>query len=942
MKPFEFLDRHIGPREADISSMLQDFSARNLDDFMQQSVPAEVLNVKKLDLPPPLSEHQLIEHLRDLAKQNKVFKNYIGQGFFECLPLGVTNRHIIKNPVWYTAYTPYQSELAQGRLEALLNFQTIMSDLTGMDLANASLLDEGSAVAESVIMALRVQENEKKTLFVDQNTWPHILSVLKTRMGSLGIKIQQGSLLKEEPSEDVFAVFFQYPFGDGSLVNMKKQIQKWKDKNVLILVSCDLLASCLVQPPGEWGADIVVGSAGRLGLPLFYGGPHPAFLSTRKHFASYIPGRIVGVSKDRHGSSAFRLALQTREQHIRRERATSNICTSQVLPAVLVSMYAVYYGPEGLKKIAQSIHKQTCYLYRRLSQLGFSLSSSFFDTLSLHLTSDQKDQIKILTESQGINLGYCKNVVNISVGEGRTQKDMDELVQIFETIKSSSSSTLSKEHGLPASLIRSSSYLTHEVFHKHHSETQLVRYIHYLQNKDLSLTHSMIPLGSCTMKLNAVTELQSMTWRGFSDIHPFCPAGQVKGSLTIFKELEDFLCEITGFKAFCLQPNAGSQGEYAGLMTFRHYHESIGEGSRHICLIPSSAHGTNPASAQVAGLKTVTIKCDDEGNINIEDLKKKLQEFSKSLSSLMLTYPSTCGIFEEDISQICQMVHEHGGLVYFDGANMNALTGLCQPALLGMDAGHLNLHKTFCIPHGGGGPGAGPIGVVEKLKPFLPSHSFLNQNSKLNLNSSPFGNAGVLSIPWAYIRMMGYKGLRKASQMAILNANYIKKKLEPHYRILFMGMNQNVAHECIIDLRKFKYSAGISVTDVAKRLMDYGFHAPTVSWPVPGTMMIEPTESEDKEELDRFCDALISIRKEIQDVVDKKVDVKNNILKNAPHTLQDLKMEKWAFPYTKKQACYPMDYLDHKKFWPASSRVEEAFGDINLFCSCVPTVSFEK
>ena len=938
MEQFRFVDRHIGPREEDIFLMLQDFSTKNLDDFMQKSIPSDILNVKKLSLPEPLSEHRLIHYLRDLAGQNKVFKSYIGQGFFECLSLSVTHRHIIKNPVWYTAYTPYQSELSQGRLEALLNFQTMISDLTGMDLANSSLLDESSAAAEAVIMALRINETEKKTLFVDENIWPHTLSVLKTRMNSLGIKIQKGSFIKDEPCEDVFAVFFQHPFGDGSLIDIRNHVQKWREKNILILVSSDLLASCLIQPPGEWGADVVVGSAGRMGLPLFYGGPHPAFLATRKDFSSYIPGRIVGVSKDRHCDRAYRLALQTREQHIRRERATSNICTSQVLPAVLVSMYAVYYGPRGLQKIAKSIHDKTCYLYRHLAQMGFSLSPHFFDTLSLNLTKEKKDKIKYLTQKQGINLGYNKNVVNISVGEGRNKKDMDELINLFQKI-SSSVSNLPKAYGLPSCLIRKSSYLTHEVFHKYHSETQFVRYIHSLQNKDLTLTHSMIPLGSCTMKLNAVTELQPMTWKGFSDIHPFCPSEQALGSLKIFKELEDFLCEITGFKAFCLQPNAGSQGEYAGLMIFRHYHESIGESSRHVCLIPSSAHGTNPASAKVAGLKTLTVNCDNDGSINIADLKQKLQEHSKNLSSLMLTYPSTCGIFEEGISQICQMVHAHGGLVYFDGANMNALTGLCRPALLGMDAGHLNLHKTFCIPHGGGGPGAGPIGVVEKLKPFLPSHFFWNSESKLNLSSSPFGNAGVLSIPWAYIRMMGYNGLKKASQVAILNANYIKKKLEPYYRILFTGMGQHVAHECIIDLRKFKYSAGITVTDVAKRLMDYSFHSPTVSWPVPGTMMIEPTESEDKEEIDRFCDALISIRKEIQDIIDKKVDVKNNVLKNAPHTLQDLKMEKWPFPYKKQQACYPLPYLNQKKFWPSVSRVEEAFGDINLFCSCVPSSS---
>ena len=923
MKDTVFADRHIGSNEKDISSILKELSAKNLDDFVQKSVPPEILNTKSLHLPLAFSEHQLIDHLRGVVQKNKVFKNYIGQGFFECLPLSVTNRHIIKNPVWYTAYTPYQPELAQGRLEALLNFQTLVSDLTGMDLSNASLLDEGSAAAEAALMALRM--GDKNTLFVDHHIWPQTLSVLETRMDSIGVQIQKGSFLEDEPLSDVFAVFIQYPCG--SFEDIKKHIQKWKKKNILILVSADLLACSLIQPPGEWGADIVVGSAGRMGLPLFYGGPHPAFLATRKDFSSYIPGRIVGVSRDRHKKPALRLALQTREQHIRRERATSNICTSQVLPAVLVSMYAVYHGPQGLKNIATQIHKQTCYLYNHLIKMGFSIPSYFFDTLSFDLTIDQKRKVQSLTIEKGINLGYNKNKVNISIGEGRTQKDMDELIEIFKQISSSSSATVPQQHGLPPQMIRKSEYLKYDVFNKYHSETSLVRYLYSLQNKDLTLTHSMIPLGSCTMKLNAVTEMQPMTWKGFADIHPFCPSNQVSGSLEIFKELEDFLCEITGFDAFFLQPNAGSQGEYAGLMTFRRYHQSIGEAQRNICLIPSSAHGTNPASAKVAGLKTVTVDCNNDGSIDISDLEKKVKEHSKTLSSLMLTYPSTCGIFEEDVSRICQMVHQYGGLIYFDGANMNALTGICQPARLGMDAGHLNLHKTFCIPHGGGGPGAGPIGVVEKLKPFL----------NLNISSSPFGNAGVLSIPWAYIRMMGFDGLKKASQVAILNANYIKKRLESHYRVLFKNKKGYVAHECIIDFRKFKYSAGIAVTDVAKRLMDYGFHAPTISWPVPGTMMIEPTESEDKEEIDRFCDALISIRKEIQDVEDKKLDFKNNVLKNAPHTLKDLTAEKWPFPYTKKQACYPLGYLEEKKFWPSVSRVEEAFGDINLFCSCAPS-----
>ena len=950
-----FVHRHLGSNEDEINSMLQALRVGSMDDLMKQTVPEEILNVQELKLPSALTESKLIEHLRGKADKNKVFKNYIGQGYFECIPLAVTNRNIIKNPGWYTSYTPYQAELAQGRLEALLNFQTLVCDLTGMDLANASLLDEASACAEAMTMALNIRSaSEQIDLFVDEKTWSQTLAVLETRASSLGVNIKKGSVFNLNPEsekyfEKIFAVFFQYPFADGSLSDLRSVLKELKKRNILIIVSTDLLANCLIDPPSELGADIVIGSAGRLGMSLMYGGPHAAFLSTKKEFSSFVPGRIVGVSKDRDNAKALRLALQTREQHIRREKATSNICTSQVLPAVLNSMYAVYHGPEGLKNIALSIHEQVKYLYKNLKKLNVNiLSSAFFDTLIIQLNQEQKNQIKKASESKGINFGYgFGNKINISVGEGRGKEDMDELIEIFKKCMENNSSSFSEKNkssvknesiGIPEFLKRKSAFLEHPVFNSYHSETKLIRYIHHLQSKDLSLVHSMIPLGSCTMKLNATTELQSMTWKAFADIHPFAPVDQVTGSLEIFKELEDFLCEITGFSAINLQPNAGSQGEYAGLMVFRKYHEHIGEENRNVCLIPASAHGTNPASAKMAGLKVIIVKCDSSGGIDLKDLQEKIEKHSNNLSCLMLTYPSTCGVFEKNIPEMCKLVHQHGGLIYFDGANMNALTGLCRPADLGFDAGHLNLHKTFCIPHGGGGPGSGPLGVNEKLKPFLPSHPFVNKDSKcLSVSATVYGNPGVLSIPWAYIRMMGYEGLKQASQLAILNANYIAHRLKEHYKILYTGQNNRVAHECIIDFRKFKYSCNIEVVDIAKRLMDYGFHSPTMSWPVPGTLMIEPTESEDKGEIDKFCEAMISIRKEIAEVENKKQSPKNNLLKNAPHTIRNLCQEEWNFPYSKQKACFPLNYLYKNKFWPSVSRIDEAYGDINLFCSC-PTI----
>ena len=918
--------------------MLKTLGAKNLDEFVSKAAPPEIFNIKgKLSLPDPVSEHQLIQILRKRAAQNNTFKNYIGQGFYESVPINPVKRHILKNPDWYTAYTPYQSELAQGRLEALLNFQTMVSDLTGMDLSNASLLDEASACVEAMVLAFNAAGEGKNTLFVEEKIWSSSLNTLKTRAQALSIEIQTGSLLKDEISDKTFAVLFQYPFSDGSVENLKARIQKLKKRGILVIVSADLLAHSLIEP---LPADIAIGSAGRFGLPLMYGGPHPAFLAAKKELARNIPGRLVGVSKDKYERSALRLALQTREQHIRRERATSNICTAQVLPAVMASMYAVYHGAKGLKEIASTIHQNTLYLYEGLKNLNIEiLNQTFFDTLTLKIPPEQKEKIKKRCYEKEINL-YFSDVIQIAVGEGRNKEDMDELLSIFSLTPqppfpshgeggrraSFSKGGAESAIGISRELCRKSPFLEHPVFKEHQSETRLLRYIYALKNKDLTLSHSMIPLGSCTMKLNAAVELQSMTWKGFCEVHPLAPKDQAQGSLKIFKELEEFLCEITGFSAFSLEPSSGAQGEYLSLLIFRKYHEHKGEKGRDICLIPASAHGTNPASAKAAGLKIVTVPCDKKGCIDSDQLKNLVQKHSKNLSCLMMTYPSTCGVFEEDVLKINALIHEHGGLVYFDGANMNALTGLCRPALMGFDAGHLNLHKTFCIPHGGGGPGSGPLGVSEKLKDFLGSFS---------IGSTSIGNAGVLIIPWAYIQLMGSEGLKKASQTAILNANYIREKLKPHYRILYTGSNGGSAHECIVDLRKFKYSHNIDVVDVAKRLMDYGFHAPTMSWPVPGTLMIEPTESEDKQELDRFISAMIEIKKEIEEISPKE-NPQNNVLKNAPHTIYDLTLEKWPFPYSKKKACFPLSYLEKKKFWPPVSRVKDAYGDIHLFCSCPP------
>ena len=932
-----FIKRHIGPSEQELSQILKSLKVSSLEELAQESLPEEVYNQDSFTLPPPLDEKDFLELAQSKAKKNKIFKSYIGMGYKPSITPGVIERNILENPVWYTSYTPYQAELAQGRLEALLNFQTMVSDLTGMEVANASLLDEGTALAEALALAKNANEkkSQAKKFFVDSKIFPQSLDVLKTRSAAWGWEMIQDSYKNFQGAEDVFAVILQYPDSTGSIEDIESFLQKMSSKNCFPIVASDLLSLTLLKAPGEMGAKVVVGSSQNFGIPLFFGGPHAAFFATKKDYIRLIPGRIVGVSKDRHEKQAYRLSLQTREQHIRREKATSNICTAQALLAVMASFYAVYHGPEGLKKISLKINQLTKKLYELLESFKEIqiLNKTFFDTLSFQLPSkEQTAKLYKAFQKEKINLNFANHLLSITLNEFSSAEDIKQIQNILEK-QLQPSSVKTQVLAVPKKYLRESPYLQHPVFNSYHTETELLRYIHRLQNKELSLAHSMIPLGSCTMKLNAVTELKPVSWPSFSEIHPFAPKEQSQGWQEILIELEKQLCEITGFKAFSFQPNAGSQGEYAGLLAIKKYHEAKGEQDRKLCLIPSSAHGTNPASAVMAGFKTVTVKCTKEGQIDVRELESILGKKGKHIAAMMITYPSTYGFFEEGLKEICNKIHAVGGLIYLDGANMNALLGLCKPAHLGFDVCHLNLHKTFCIPHGGGGPGVGPVGLNEKLKDFLPNHFCLKNNSKGGaLSSAPYGSAGILLISWAYIKLMGLEGLKKSAQVAIANANYIAERLKPYYRILFANKKARVAHECIIDLRKFKNKYNITVDDVAKRLIDYGFHAPTMSWPVPGTLMIEPTESESKKELDKFCAALISIRKEIdQAEKDKK---QAQLLKSAPHTLEDAMSEEWPFPYSKQKAFYPLSWLKERKFWPPVSRIENAFGDINPFCSC--------
>lgn len=945
-----FLHRHLGPTEANIQEMLGTLGLSSLDTLINATVPQAIRLNKPLDLPDHRPEQEVLEELRKMASQNKLFHSFLGMGYYDCVTPPVILRNILENPAWYTQYTPYQPEIAQGRLEALLNFQTMVADLTGLPLANASLLDEATAAAEAMSMCRAIAGQDQNRFFVAQDCHPQTIGVVQTRAKSLGLTIHLGQPDHVKWGKEKYCgILLQYPTTEGFIRDYHEVIRKAHDFGVRVVVATDLLALTLLCPPGEFGADIAIGSSQRFGVPLGFGGPHAAFLSTKEDYKRQIPGRMVGVSRDSEGRIAYRLALQTREQHIRRDRATSNICTAQVLLANVASMYAVYHGPDGLRRIAERVHGLTKILAKGLTRLGCYVTQElFFDTLQVRPNELSTEHIVSKTRDHSINLRRFKDgAFGISINETTTLTQVEQLFQVFSKDGEASFSAAELAEILDTSILtdftRTTPYLTHEVFNQYHSEHEILRYLHRLQSRDLSLVHSMIPLGSCTMKLNATAEMIPVTWPEFGRIHPFAPKDQATGYQTLFTKLEEWLAEITGFTAVSLQPNAGSQGEYAGLMVIRAYHEQQGEGKRTVCLIPDSAHGTNPASAAIAGLKTVPVGCDQQGNIDLTDLQTKASQHRHTLAALMVTYPSTHGVFEETIREVCQIVHDHGGQVYMDGANMNAMVGLCRPGDIGADVCHLNLHKTFCIPHGGGGPGMGPIAVATHLADFLPRHLACgSENEKAigPVSAAPYGSPSILPISWAFIKLMGGDGLTKATQVAILNANYMAKRLEKHYSILYSGKNGLCAHEFILDLRPFKKSSDIEVEDIAKRLMDFGFHAPTISWPVAGTMMIEPTESESKMEMDRYCEALIAIRKEIEKIEEGYFPRDDNPLKNAPHTIEAIASSEWKHPYTQEQAAFPAPWLRHYKFWPAVSRIDNAYGDRNLVCTCQPAETF--
>ncbi|QHS55657.1 aminomethyl-transferring glycine dehydrogenase [Mucilaginibacter sp. 14171R-50] len=947
----KFQQRHIAPNQADTEKMLKTVGVNSLDELIDETVPARIRLKAPLNLPAAKSEFDYLNTLRQTASKNKVFKSYIGQGYYDVIVPGVIQRNILENPGWYTQYTPYQAEIAQGRLQALLNFQTMVIDLTGMEIANASLLDEGTAAAEAMFMQYSLRKNQQATVFfVSEELFPQTIDILKTRSEPYGIKLQIGNHRTVQLTDDMFGAIVQYPAGNGAVYNYTDFANALHDKNIKLTVVADIMSLVLLTPPGEWGADIVVGSTQRFGVPMGFGGPHAAFFATKEEYKRSIPGRIIGVTIDSAGNYALRMALQTREQHIRRDKATSNICTAQALLAIMAGMYAVYHGPKGIKLIAERIHGLTVLLANSLKALGYEqLNETYFDTLKFDV-GPLGGPLHSEALNNEANLNYNGSVVTISVDETTSPEDIKTLVRFFakvkgKTLTDSNFDSLKEnvEGIIPAELQRTSAYLTHSLFNSHHSEHEMLRYIKSLEAKDLSLCHSMIALGSCTMKLNATTEMVPVTWAEFSKMHPFAPTDQVGGYMQLFDELNKWLSEITGFAAMSLQPNAGAQGEYAGLMVIRAYHNDRGDHHRNIALIPSSAHGTNPASAAMAGMKIVVVKCDDNGNIDVADMKAKAEQYKNELSCLMVTYPSTHGVFEESIIEICEIIHQNGGQVYMDGANMNAQVGLTSPANIGADVCHLNLHKTFCIPHGGGGPGMGPIGVAKHLVPYLPGHAVVDiDNGKAihAVSAAPWGSASILIISHAYIAMMGADGLTNATRYAILNANYIKTRLKDHYNVLYTGANGRCAHEMILDCRSFK-AYGVEVVDIAKRLMDYGFHAPTVSFPVAGTVMIEPTESEPKHELDRFCDAMISIRNEITDVENGISDKTDNPLKNAPHTAAVITGNDWEHPYTRQKAAYPLPYVATYKFWPSVGRVNDTYGDRTLICSCPPLSDYE-
>ena len=941
----EFIARHIGPGPADEQAMLGFLGFDSLDALSASVIPESIKGTSVLDLSAGQSEADALAAIKAIAQQNQLFKNYIGQGYYNTHTPTPILRNLLENPAWYTAYTPYQPEISQGRLEALLNFQTLISDLTGLPIANASLLDEATAAAEAMTFCKRLSKNKgSQRFFASSHCHPQTLAVLLTRAEPLGIEVVVGDEHALEDANGFFGALLQYPASNGDIFDYRELVERFHAGNALVAVAADLLALTLLSPPGEFGADVAIGSAQRFGVPLGFGGPHAAYFSTRDSFKRDMPGRLVGVSVDRHGKSALRLAMQTREQHIRREKATSNICTAQVLLANIASMYAVYHGPAGLTQIARRIHHLTAILARGLMQLGVRVEQqSFFDTLTL-ATGSATGQLHDKARAAGINLREIDDQrVGISLDETTRQADVEALWSVFQTGESSivfQALADDVAEQLPEALLRQSAILQHPVFNRYHSETELMRYLRRLADKDLALDRTMIPLGSCTMKLNAASEMIPVTWAEFGQLHPFAPAAQSQGYQLLTDELESMLCAATGYDSVSLQPNAGSQGEYAGLLAIRAYHQSRGEAHRDICLIPSSAHGTNPATAHMAGMRVVVTACDARGNVDIEDLRAKAIEHGDKLAALMITYPSTHGVFEEGIREICAIVHDQGGQVYIDGANMNAMVGLCAPGKFGGDVSHLNLHKTFCIPHGGGGPGVGPIGVKAHLAPFLPGHAALERKQGA-VCAAPFGSASILPITWMYIRMMGGEGLKRASQVAILNANYIARRLEQHYPVLYAGSNGLVAHECILDVRPLKETSGISVDDVAKRLIDYGFHAPTMSFPVAGTLMIEPTESESMEELDRFCNAMIQIREEIRAVEEGHMDRDDNPLKNAPHTAAEMVAE-WTHGYSREQAVYPLPTLLENKYWPPVGRVDNVFGDRNLVCACPSIEAYQQ
>ncbi|MAR76157.1 MAG: glycine dehydrogenase (aminomethyl-transferring) [Candidatus Marinimicrobia bacterium] len=934
----QFVDRHVGPNQEELSQMLHTIGVGSIEELIDLSIPKSIQSKEKLNVGNGISEKELIEKLKSIAEKNTIMKTYIGMGYYNCITPPVIQRNILENPGWYTQYTPYQAEISQGRLEALINFQTMVCDLTALPIANASLLDEATAAAEAMTMTYRMSK-DRNIFLVSKHCHPQTIDVLKTRSEPLGITIQ---LCDDDDfifNQNVFGSILQYPDTNGSVNNFQKLTNAAHKESAYVIIATDLMSLALLKPPGELGADVALGSSQRFGVPMGYGGPHAAFFAVKENFKRFLPGRLIGVSVDSEGNQAYRMSLQTREQHIRREKATSNICTAQVLLAIMSGMYAVYHGPKRIKEIARTIHLHTCDLATSLSKAGYEiLNDAFFDTI--RFLGPDKTKEKLLKHNINIR-EFSDGSLGISIDETVMKKDISHLLSILNV-----SHELNNISTLPSDLRRETSFLSHPVFNSYHSETEMLRYIHRLETKDLSLNTSMIPLGSCTMKLNATTEMIGVTWPEFASIHPFVPVNQAKGYKHLFDDLSNWLGDITGLPGVSLQPNSGAQGEYAGLMVIRAFHLSQGDSNRNVCLIPESAHGTNPASAIMCGMEVIVVKCDSKGNIDIEDLKNKAQKHQNNLAALMITYPSTHGVFESTVQKICKIIHDHKGQVYMDGANLNAMVGVSRVSDIGVDVCHINLHKTFAIPHGGGGPGMGPICAAKHLTSFLPSHNVIPCNTSSNaisaVSATPWGSAGVLPISWSYMALLGNEGMKKSTSIAILNANYMAKLLEDHFPILYRGENGFNAHEFIIDLRPIRKESGITDEDIAKRLMDYGFHAPTMSWPVPGTLMIEPTESESKNELDRFCSAMISIKKEINDVIEGKSDAKNNMLKNSPHTMETITKETWDHPYTREDAVFPAPWLREYKYWPTVGRIENAIGDRNLICTCPDISDYEE